>query len=165
MKQAVCGILFDSSREKVLLIKRRDIPVWVLPGGGIEPGESAEQAIVREIQEESGYTVKIQRKIAEYLPVNAFTQFTHFFECAILSSGAFSENETKEMRFFPLNDLPSYLAPPYRGWIDDAVAQHPHLLRKKIAGVSYWVFLKLLLLHPCCVFRYLLTRIGIHLNS
>ena len=30
-KQAVFGVVFNEERTEVLLIKRRDIPVWVFP--------------------------------------------------------------------------------------------------------------------------------------
>ena len=34
----------------------RDEDVWILPGGGIEPGERAESAVAREVEEETGAT-------------------------------------------------------------------------------------------------------------
>ena len=34
----------------------RDDDLWILPGGGIEPGEDAEAAVVREVYEETGGT-------------------------------------------------------------------------------------------------------------
>lgn len=45
--------MFDN-HQKLLLVKRRDVPVWVFPGGGIEKGETPERAVVREVFEESG---------------------------------------------------------------------------------------------------------------
>lgn len=165
MRTAVCGIIFNDDRSQVLLLKRRDIPVWVLPGGGIDPGESPENAVERELWEETGCRVAIVRKIAEYLPVNSLTQLTHFFECTILSGTPTQGSETKEIQYFPLSKLPKYLAPPYKGWIEDAASFSPTLIKKKIEGVSYWVFIKLLVLHPILVFRFLLTKLGIHLNT
>jgi 8-oxo-dGTP diphosphatase len=47
-------------RDKVLLIQRARKPyfgMWSLPGGRLEPGETAEQAAEREIKEEVGLTV------------------------------------------------------------------------------------------------------------
>ena len=42
-------ILFkDDSRKEVFLVFRSDYPIWVLTGGGIEKGETPEQAAVRE---------------------------------------------------------------------------------------------------------------------
>ncbi len=162
-KQAVYGIVFNENRTEVLLIKRMDIPVWVLPGGGLDPGESPEAGAVREVLEETGFNSVVVRKVAEYLPVNKMTQPSHLFECRIISGAAKTGDETKAVRFFPLNALPP-LPPPYKGWIADAAANHPSVLRKKIEGVSYWVLLKLLIQHPILVGRYLLTKLGIHIN-
>jgi 8-oxo-dGTP diphosphatase len=162
-KQAVYGIIFGKNRTEVLLIKRLDIPVWVLPGGGLDPKELPEEGSVREIFEETGYTCSVIRKVAEYLPVNKMTQFSHLFECRIESGSASTGPETKEVRFFPLDALPD-LPPPYEGWIRDAAANHGTMLRKRIEGVSYWVLFKLFALHPILVGRYLLTKLGIHIN-
>ena len=162
-KQAVYGIVFNNDKTEVLLIKRRDIPVWVLPGGGLDQGESPETGAVREVLEKTGFKTSVVRKVAEYLPVNKMTQFSHLFECRIDTGSAQTGEETKEVQFFPLKDLPD-LPPPYEGWIRDAEANHPTLLRKKIEGVSYWVLFKLLIQHPILVGRYLLTKLGIHIN-
>ena len=48
--------------ERVLLIKRGHAPLkgqWSLPGGGVEAGETLEQATAREVLEETGLTVDV----------------------------------------------------------------------------------------------------------
>jgi 8-oxo-dGTP diphosphatase len=48
--------------ERVLLIKRGHAPLkgeWSLPGGGVETGETLEQAIAREVLEETGVTIEV----------------------------------------------------------------------------------------------------------
>ena len=72
--------------------------------------------------------------------------------------------ETQDIRFFPLNALPK-LPPPYDRWIQDAIANYPYLISKKIEGVTIWVLLKLFIQHPILVGRYLLTKLGIHIND
>ena len=44
---------------RVLLVRRCDTGDWELPGGHVDPGESAAEAAVRETAEESGITVQV----------------------------------------------------------------------------------------------------------
>ena len=49
--------------DTVLLVERARAPfrgLWSLPGGSIEPGESASEAALRELKEESGTTAEIE---------------------------------------------------------------------------------------------------------
>ena len=50
---------------KVLVMHSRKFDYYKFPGGGIEEGESAEQALIREVREESGYFVRPET-IEEY---------------------------------------------------------------------------------------------------
>lgn len=164
-REAVSCIIFSQDRKKVLLIKRRDIPVWVLPGGGIEPDELPAEAAKREAEEESGFAVIVVRQIAKYEPINRLAHPTYFFECAITGGQPQTGLETKEIAFFPLDHLPKAVPPFYCDWIADALQNAPEILQKPILGTSYWALVKYLLLHPLLTIRFLLTKIGIHINK
>jgi 8-oxo-dGTP diphosphatase len=54
------GAIIKDEAGRLLLIRRRNEPgagLWSLPGGRIEAGESDEQAVIREIREETGLVV------------------------------------------------------------------------------------------------------------
>jgi 8-oxo-dGTP diphosphatase len=59
----VGAVIFDPA-GRLLLIRRGHEPgagLWSLPGGRIEPGETREQAVVREVLEETGLRVQCSR--------------------------------------------------------------------------------------------------------
>ncbi len=56
------GAVLTDDEGRVLLIKRRNPPQagkWTIPGGKVEPGESIEAAVVREMVEETGFRVEV----------------------------------------------------------------------------------------------------------
>ena len=163
--KSVIGVIFSKNRKKILLTKRRDVPVWVLPGGGLEKNEKEKQAIEREVFEETGFIVKTIRKVGIYTPINRLTRKTHLFECLIESGKAKISDETKEVKFFPVDKLPKLLPPPYDEWIIDAHLNKEKVLNKKLKSVTYYKLFKNLILHPILVIRFLLSRIGIYINS
>jgi 8-oxo-dGTP diphosphatase len=61
MRRIPCvGAIITDAAGRLLLIKRGTQPEagrWSLPGGRVEPGESDQQALVREVAEETGLTV------------------------------------------------------------------------------------------------------------
>ena len=63
----VDGVVIQSN--KLLLIKRDIEPFkgkWALPGGHVEYGEKVEEAVVREVSEETGLNTKIEKIIGVY---------------------------------------------------------------------------------------------------
>jgi ADP-ribose pyrophosphatase YjhB (NUDIX family) len=56
----------SDSRDRIVLIRRRDNNLWALPGGAMELGESISEAAVREVKEETGLDVDITGLIGVY---------------------------------------------------------------------------------------------------
>lgn len=76
--------------SQVLLIQHRErasgSSYWLLPGGGREEGESEEACVVRELSEETGLQVKVERLLCdEPEPQDGYYQRHRTFLCTILS--------------------------------------------------------------------------------
>lgn len=162
--ESVAGILFSEDRQSILLIQRRDVPVWVLPGGGIEPLESSESAIEREFFEETGLQVVAHRLVGAYLPINRLAKATHLYECTLVSGTLCVSEETRRVQFFSLTTLPKEIPPPYLQWIQDT-QQHMPPTTKYLIDITYKKLFIYLLSHPVLVFRFFLARLGIPYNS
>ena len=108
-----CGILNQSG--KILLQKRADKGTWGLPGGAIELGESALEALVREFYEETGIEVRAEKLL------NVYTKYSDSYpngdEAQVLtilylvssensiSTNFFSSDETLELGLFDHRDV------------------------------------------------------------
>lgn len=57
------GIVLDQHR-KIALVSKKGSGFYFLPGGGVEEGETPEQALQRECGEEMGQSIKIDKKFA-----------------------------------------------------------------------------------------------------
>src|SRR6266568_4306337 len=60
----VYALIFNG--ESILLAHRRDIDWWNLPGGGMEAGETVDEAIIREVREETGLEVEVDQLVGVY---------------------------------------------------------------------------------------------------
>jgi ADP-ribose pyrophosphatase len=84
---------FRKAAERVLL---------ELPAGGIDEGESAEDAVRREMEEETGYRVGSLRHLASFYTSPGFTtELMHLYEATDLESGEPTE-ETDQIEVVPL---------------------------------------------------------------
>jgi 8-oxo-dGTP diphosphatase len=158
LEPAAIGIIFNDDKTKILLVRRKDIPVWVLPGGGIDENETPEQAVIREVQEETGFNVLIERKCAEYTPTNRLGAFTNVFVCCITGGQPSLSEETTGVEFHPLDALPSLFFSVHKKWLEDALT-HTTLFQGTLTGVNYLELIKCLIKHPWYTLRYIITRI------
>jgi ADP-ribose pyrophosphatase YjhB (NUDIX family) len=60
------SVVVFNAKQEILLVLREDARVWALPAGGLEPGETFEQAAIREVREETGYDVELERLVGKY---------------------------------------------------------------------------------------------------
>ena len=105
--------------KRILLIKRHTVPFkgyWALPGGRVEAAETIEQAVVREVKEETGLNTAIIRKIGEYREKGFKDEIEYDYSPACFLVRPISgeikrqESEIEEMRLVNLTEIPTELA-------------------------------------------------------
>ncbi|WDN93301.1 NUDIX hydrolase [Bacillus velezensis] len=120
MAQGAFVIIQNEGRE-ILLVNRKDIPLWDLPGGRIAEGETPEAAAIREAFEETGYNVTILHKAGEY-ERPAFEDTQHVFIGAITGGTPLMNGpETAALRWFPPNRRPLFMVPNRRRQVKDGL--------------------------------------------
>ena len=64
-RDRVCAALIIDNTILMVRIDEQDRSFWTLPGGGVEKGETYEQAVAREMVEETNIRVRVIRQLFE----------------------------------------------------------------------------------------------------
>jgi 8-oxo-dGTP diphosphatase len=131
----VCVGVLDDGR--VLLIKRRDFEVWCMPGGEVDPGESLAQAAVREVEEETGLLVSLERLVGAYSRPNWADGGIHVVLFAGVPVGGALKpdaNEVLDIGYFAPDALPGPLLVGHGRRLDDLFEGRTGLARSNVAS-------------------------------
>jgi 8-oxo-dGTP pyrophosphatase MutT (NUDIX family) len=115
--------------NEVFLVRHTYFPGWYLPGGGVEPGESSLQALVRELAEEARvalcgppalhgifFNARVSRR--DHVLVYVVREFR------IIESKR-PDREIAEAGFFPADRLPDDTSPATRRRVQEIIAGAP----------------------------------------
>jgi ADP-ribose pyrophosphatase YjhB (NUDIX family) len=131
IRPGVAAIIYGEGR-RLLLHRRRVGGGWAPISGHVEPGETLTEALHREILEETGLTVTVERlvslnsdpavQIITY-PDGRRVQFvTALFACRAAGGTLRGSDEGTEWGWFSPSDLPQPLLPYARVWLADAAS-------------------------------------------
>lgn len=103
-----------NSEDRILLQRRKDSGNWALPGGTMDIGETLAQSIIREVREETGFDVQIQRIVGIYSdPAHVFAyddgevrqEFNICVACTIRGGSLHVSKESTAVDFFAFGDI------------------------------------------------------------
>lgn len=116
--------------NQVYLIRHTYLPGFQLPGGGVEPGETAEQCAGREMEEETGFRpAGPMRLFGLYHNTSSVTNRDHvaLFVCDKFSKvhDIRANLEIAEFGWFPLDSLPEQTTPATRQRLKEITGDLP----------------------------------------
>ncbi len=112
------GLVLDDTRQAAVIgrLDRRGRLLWSLPKGHIEHGETAEQAAMREVAEETGILTRVQAPLGTidywFLAEDRRVHKTvhHFLLRAVGGELSDADIEVTEVAWVPLEELGGLLA-------------------------------------------------------
>jgi len=130
----VFALILDSSK-KVLLCHQTDMDLWNLPGGAMEQGETPWAAVKREVEEEVGLQVEVERLLGVYSrPSQGEVAFG--FLCRVVGGSLMYTDEADCIQYFERNDLPSNTNYEQVEALQDVVIEEFQVALRLQAGLS-----------------------------
>ena len=98
-------VIIFGERDQALLCLRGDLNIWNLPGERVEQGESPRKAVAREVEEETGLEVQVERLAGVYWRPRE-SEVAHSFVCRVVGGEARRTWEAVEARYFAFEKVP-----------------------------------------------------------
>ncbi|MCB9799074.1 NUDIX domain-containing protein [Candidatus Nomurabacteria bacterium] len=133
-KIGVFAIIFDEE-GCVLLCHRNDYDLWNLPGGGLEVDETPEDGVVREVLEETGLEVEVDRLTGVYTKVGK-NELVFSFLCRIKGGRLKTTDEADKVEYFSVDQIPKNTSPKQVQRIKDYLETPDKTLFKIQTGAS-----------------------------
>jgi len=120
---SVAGIVVRDD-DRVLVIKRDDNGHWEAPGGVLELDESFESGVRREVLEETGLAVTVERLTGVY------KNLTHgivalVYRCSPTCGEPHATEEAREIRWMTREEVQSAMTPAFGVRVLDAFEEAP----------------------------------------
>jgi 8-oxo-dGTP diphosphatase len=105
------GGVVTSEDGRVLLVHRPRYDDWTLPKGKLDPGESSEEAAIREVEEETGLRCRLIKELPPtHYEVGGRPKIVRYFHMEPEAEGEFVPNdETDELRWLTPDEALSLL--------------------------------------------------------
>ena len=132
---AVSAAIFRDG--KVLIVRRARPPaqgVYTLPGGGVELGETLEEAVIREVREETGITAEVVTKLADnkYVYVRKWSDGARVFKIVSFYLMRYVRGEIDELTSDMRIEVKQALWVP----LDEATTRLEHSSERKVLKLA-----------------------------
>jgi 8-oxo-dGTP diphosphatase len=120
---SVAGVVVDEA-GRVLVIQRRDNGRWEPPGSILERDETFEEGVVREVAEETGVTVEVERLTGVYKNMTRGI-VALVYRCHPTAGAPYPTTESVAIEWIAPGDVAERMIPAYAIRVLDALAPSP----------------------------------------
>ncbi|WP_407066950.1 NUDIX domain-containing protein [Hohaiivirga grylli] len=116
-------------QERIFLIRHTYLPGWYLPGGGVESGETVEEALTRELREEGNIEITGKPLLHGVFFNRHVSKRDHVLIYVVRDFRVIApkkpDREIAEAGFFPINALPESTTPATRRRLAEILGKIP----------------------------------------
>lgn len=105
-------VIIFNDKKQLLMVKEAMDGKWAVPGGWVDVFNSASQAAISEVEQETGLKIKVDRLLAimqreRYKDYPTLvSEVVHYFSASVIDGVLTSSHETSDVQWIDLDNLP-----------------------------------------------------------
>ncbi|ERJ10888.1 NUDIX hydrolase N-terminal domain-containing protein [Haloplasma contractile] len=109
--QTATRTMVINDEDEILFVKEKDSQKWSLPGGWCDVDHSPKESAIKEVREESGYLIEIERLVAitdrkKYLKTRLYDIYYLIFSARVIGGEPRCNHETLDIKWFRIDQVP-----------------------------------------------------------
>ncbi|MBM3944502.1 MAG: NUDIX hydrolase [SAR202 cluster bacterium] len=124
----LAAVVLIGEERRILMVRRGVEPAmgrWAFPSGYVDRGETVEDAAVREVEEETGLRVTLNRLVGLYSSAGSHVVLAAY-DARITGGDLRAGDDSQEVDWFALNGLPPLPFPHDGRILGDWLGLYPH---------------------------------------
>lgn len=104
--------IIQNEKGNILIVHRNDYDCWNMPGGRLDEGEQPHETVVREVKEEVGIDVEVEKLVGVYVKTDQ-EDTVFVYVCKKVGGNESCTAECRQWRYVSLENVPDHMSPAH----------------------------------------------------